>query len=147
MIININSYSRESYEFALQYLSKYKGAIFEDQYTMFSYELYGPTHDNTNFDVNLDVFNWQHLMVAEKYLEKNSLRYQRDLSEFERKSFIRQFLGELGGKTYRNPYNDDQTLFNKPKKSKTAGSKTKYRHRTRRIGRRIRRTRHLSKKS
>lgn len=148
MIININIYSRESYEFAFKYLSKYKGNIFEIQYIRFSFELNGPTHDNTNFDIDPVVFNWPHLMIAEKYVENNGPRYQSDLSdEFERKSLIHQFLGELGGKTSRNPYNDDPALFNNPKKRKTSGGKQKHRDRTRRRGRGNRRTRHLSKKS
>ena len=72
MIINISKFNNESHKFASEYLKKYgKQYSWDPAHTVFSSDLFKKQHDNTNFDIDPNVFNWEHLMVAERYIDKH----------------------------------------------------------------------------
>jgi len=116
MIININNFNIQNYNFALNYLQKYKHARWDNRYNQFQLELLQKMHDNKDFDINPDVFNWEHVMIAERYVDQNKTKYQNAL---ERYSIMHSFYGEMGS---NNPFN---------KFNKRNGGKTKRRVRRR----------------
>ena len=125
MIININNFTIENYRFALSYLQKYKHARWDNRYNQFQFGLLQKMHDNEDFDINPDVFNWEHVMIAERYVDQHKTKYQ---NAFERDSIMQSFHRELGHNT---PFN------------RSSGGKTK-RH-VRRRTRRTHRTPRLKK--
>lgn len=122
MIININTFNIENYRFALSYLQKYKNQRWSNDYNNFQFELFQKKYDNMDFDINLDIFKWPHLMVAERYVEKYKTDYP---NKVDRDSIMKTFYGELGHNT---PFN------------RRSGGKTK-----RRVRRRTHRTPRLKK--
>ena len=93
MIININNFNIQSYLFTLNYLQKYKHARWDNRYNHFQFGLLQKMHDNEDFDINPDVFNWEHAMIAERYVDQHKTKYQ---NAFERDSIMQSFHRELG---------------------------------------------------
>lgn len=121
MIINISNFKKDSYLFALNYLQKHKPR-WDNEHVLFFSDLLKGLHDNEDFDIDPDASNWEHLMIAERYVEKNKKKYQ---NAFERDSIMEVFNSEMGMSSNSNPF----------KRRKRGGGKTK-----RRIRRRARRT-------
>ena len=100
--LKINEFHKISYEFALKYFKRHNNhAHVFDPFAgngLFSFELSQKKYDNEYFDIDLDVFNWKHLMVAERYIEKNEKKYR---SAVDRDSTVQIFYSELGNK---NPF-------------------------------------------
>ncbi len=122
MTININNFTIENYRFSLSYLQKYKNQRWSNDYNNFQLELFQKKYDNMDFDIDPDVFNWPHLMVAERYVDKYKTQYP---NKVERESIMKTFYSELGHNT---PFN------------RSSGGKTK-----RHVRRRTRRTPRLKK--
>jgi len=122
MKLNINEYNNKAYIFANAYLQRFRGQPYHSTQSnvSFDFELMNGQYDNVEFDIDPDVFNWQHIMVAERYVEKNKTKFQRD-------SIMQSFYGEMGP--------------NNPFKMKRMGGKTR-----RRIRRRAHRRRPSLKK-
>jgi len=74
MIINISKFDNESYIFASKYLTKCKGKIWDPSFAGFANEMYRKEHDNEDFDIDIDVFQWDHCMIAERYIDKHESR-------------------------------------------------------------------------
>jgi hypothetical protein len=111
MIINISKFDNESYMFASKYLETHgKQHRWDPQYAMFDFELSQKRHDNEDFNIDPNVFNWEHLMVAERYIDKHERNFDRDTNQ-------RRIYSELG--------------LDKRRKISNGGSKTKRRGRRR----------------
>ena len=122
MIINISNFNKESYLFSLNYLQKHNPR-WDNEHVLFYSNLLKGFHDNEDFDIDPDASNWEHLMIAERYVEKNKKKYR---NAFERDSIMEVFNSEMG------KMGDNINPF---KRRKLGGGKTK-----RRIRRRARRT-------
>ena len=96
--------------FASKYLETHgKRHRWDPEYTIFSSELFKRQHDDEDFNIDLDVFDWKHLMIAERYVEMHERKFDRDTNK-------RRIYSELGLD---------------PKRRKIGGSKTKRRGRRR----------------
>lgn len=120
MKLKINKYNNEAYKFAEAYLQRFRGQPYDTSNVLFDFELMRGDYDNREFDMVANAFNWPHLMVAERYVNKNAWIQH---PSFDRESNVRMFHGELGPQT--------QSLFNKFSR-KGGGTKRRGRRRARR---------------
>jgi hypothetical protein len=121
MKLKINEFNKDAYEFALEYVTRHSGHAWKSKHALFSFELLKKKYDDEEFDIDLDAFTWEHLMVAERYVNKKGY-YELYNAAVDRDSTMAIFYRELGS--------------NNPFKSKS-NSKSKIKRQSSRSGGRI----------
>jgi len=106
MIINISKFDNDDYMFALKYLQQHgKQHRWNPEYAMFDFDLSQKRHDNEDFDIDLDAFDWKHLMIAERYVEMHERKFDPNkilmYSELGPNPFKRRKMSNGGSKTKR----------------------------------------------
>lgn len=107
MIINISKFDNDDYLFALKYLQQHgkQQHRWDPRYTIFSSELFKRQHDDEDFNIDPDVFDWNHLMIAERYVEKHERKFDANkilmYSELGPNPFKRRKMSNGGSKTKR----------------------------------------------
>ena len=100
MKLKINEFNKDAYEFALEYVTRHSGHAWKSKHALFSFELLKKKYDDEEFDIDLDAFTWEHLMVAERYVNKKGY-YELYNAAVDRDSTMAIFYGELGS---NNPF-------------------------------------------
>lgn len=150
MEITLNTYSKDAYEFAQNYLHSHRdrSSAWTNEPAVSAFDIAVSRHkyDDQVFDIKSDVFNFFHIIISEEYVKKYRPTYKTMIS---RSSNINSFLREAGIRKPQTPNSKPLRPFEPFTKKKTNGGRTKRRYRTRstRNRTRCRHTRHFSKKS
>jgi hypothetical protein len=84
--IKPNFYSKPVYDFCMKYNEFHSGYKWVPALDTFDSELSRGEYDNNNFYINMNIFTWEHLLVAEYYIQKHKQLYSKDVKGGRRRS-------------------------------------------------------------